>query len=290
MYRVAQPQVQTSARDRVQADLGTAAGVSDCGLLRTRNEDAMALRQVTTDATVVAVADGVSASHRPHEASRTAVDVAVDVLAAAVLNRTDLVTATRAAAARAAAAVAALRRPEESGIAPACTFVSAVISSGRITVGWIGDSRAYWLTRRGDPPSRCLTTDDTWAGQTVRDGRQTPQKAYSEGHNGPLWRWLGDTTDREPAQIATLETTGSGTVLLCTDGLWSYLWNSQQLAAVVQEASSPLYAADMLTGSALDAGGRDNVTAVVVAVDSRASGRRTQDGGSSRKDSTTSFT
>ncbi|MGQ0774277.1 MAG: PP2C family protein-serine/threonine phosphatase [Pseudonocardiales bacterium] len=288
VYRVAQPQVQAPSRDRVLTDLGAAAGVSDPGLRRTRNEDAMALRQITADTTVVAVADGVSASHRPDEASRAAVDVAVNVLATAVLNRADLVTATREAAAGAAAAVAALRRPEEGGTAPACTFVSAVVSGGQITVGWIGDSRAYWLAGRGGPPSRCLTTDDTWAGQAVRGGRQSPQEAYGDGHTGTLWRWLGDTADREPAQIATLATTGNGAVLLCSDGLWCYLWNSEELAVIVREAASPLSAAEMLTNVALESGGRDNITTVVVAVD--ASSRATQAGGSSRKDSTTSFT
>lgn len=266
MYRVAQPEVQVPARERVLADLGAAAGVSDRGLRRARNEDAMALRQIAADAIVVAVADGVSASHRPHEASRAAVDVAVDVLATAVSDRADLVTATREAAAGAAAAVAALHRPDEGGTAPACTFVSAVVSGGRITVGWIGDSRAYWLAGRGDPPSQCLTTDDTWAGHAVRSGRQTSQEAYGDGRTGPLWRWLGDAADREPAQVVTLETTGSGTVLLCSDGLWSYLWNSEELAAVVRETGDPLSAASRLIELALESGGRDNITAVVVAV------------------------
>lgn len=287
VYRVEQSQVQAwQATDRVLTDLGTAAGVSDRGLRRTRNEDAMALRLIATGDMVVAVADGVSASHRPHEASRAAVDVAVEVLAAAVLDRADLIAATREAAAGAAMAVAALRRPDEGGTAPACTFVSAVVSSGRITVGWIGDSRAYWLAGRGDPPSQCLTTDDTWAGQAGRGGRQTSRQAYGDGHTGPLWRWLGDAADRKPARVTTLETTGSGSVLLCSDGLWSYLWNSDELAAVVDQAASPLSAASMLTQVALDSGGRDNVTAVVVAVD----GGTTQAGGNFRKESTIPFT
>lgn len=290
VYRVAQPEVQVPARDRVLTDLGAVAGISDRGLRHSRNEDAMAMRQITADTVVAAVADGVSASHRPHEASRAAVEVAVDVLAAAVLEQADLVTASRRAATEAAGAVTALHRSGEGGTAPACTFVSAVVSGGQIIVGWIGDSRAYWLSGWGGPPSQCLTTDDTWAGHAVRGGRQTPREAYGDGRTGALWRWLGDTADREPAQIATLETTGRGSLLLCSDGLWSYLWNSEELAAVVQEAGSPLGAASALTRIALDAGGRDNITAVVVTVDSGASRPCTQDGGNSRKESTISFT
>lgn len=266
MYRVTEPGGQLAAGDRVLTDLGSAAGVSDRGLRHSRNEDAMALRQIAADTMVVAIADGVSTSQRPHEASRVAVDVAVDVLAAAVLGRADLVAATRHASAQACAAVAALHSPGERGIAPACTFVSAVVTVGRIIVGWIGDSRAYWLAAWGGPPSQCLTTDDTWAGHAVRAGRETPQEAYSDGRGGPLWRWLGAGADGEPAQVATLETTGSGSLLLCSDGLWNYLWNSEELAALVRQAGDPLSAATMLTGLALQAGGRDNITAVLVSV------------------------
>lgn len=293
VYRVTQPDAEAPARDRVLANLGAAAGVSDRGLRHARNEDAMALRQVAPDAVVVAVADGVSTSHRPHEASRAAVDVAVDVLATAVRNRADLVAATRDAATAAASVVAALRRPEDRGTAPACTFVSAVVIGGQITVGWIGDSRAYWLAGRSGPPSRCLTTDDTWAGHAVRAGRETPQEAYGDGRAGPLWRWLGADADSEPAQIATLETTDGGTVLLCSDGLWNYLWNSEELAAVVDDAGDPLTAATLLTEVALQSGGRDNITAVVVTVPPAEAGspdRSTQPGGSFRKDSTTVLT
>lgn len=226
----------------------------------------MALCQVADQGLVIAVADGVSISHRPHEASQAAVDAAVAILAAAVLDQADLVAATREAATAAGTAVAALRRPEEHGTPPACTFVSAVLTGGLITVGWIGDSRAYWLAGRGDPPSQCLTTDDTWAGHAVRSGTQTPYEAYGQGRGGPLWRWLGADADPEPAQVRSLETRGDGTVLLCSDGLWNYLWSSADLRAVVHQAGDPLSAATALTRIALRSGGQDNITAVVATV------------------------
>jgi serine/threonine protein phosphatase PrpC len=255
-------------QDRTLTDMGVAAGVSDRGLRHSRNEDAMALRRVGTDGMVVTIADGVSTSLRPHEASRAAVDVAADVLSQAVVGGADLVNATQEASAKAAGAVAALHRPGDCGIAPACTFVSAVVVRGHVTVGWIGDSRAYWLAPQGNPPSQCLTVDDTWAGQAVQTGAETPQQAYGAGRGGPLWRWLGADADadRDPAQVRTLETEGTGALLLCTDGLWNYLWNSEKLASVVREAGDPLTAANVLTDIALEAGGRDNVTAVVVRV------------------------
>lgn len=266
------PQVDESNRDaaaddRTSDDVGVAAGVSDRGLRHSRNEDAMALRRVGADGLVAVIADGVSTSRSPHQASRAAVDIAADELSRAVTERrTDLVDATKDAAAKAAGAVAALHRPGDCGIAPSCTFVSAVVIGGEITVGWVGDSRAYWLAAEAEPPSQCLTVDDTWAGQAVQAGAETPQQAYGVGRGGPLWRWLGADADRDPAQVQTLHTANAGALLLCTDGLWNYVWNSEQLASVVQEAGAALTAATVLTDIALQAGGRDNITVVVVPV------------------------
>src|SRR5699024_3279869 len=72
---------------------------------------------------------------------------------------------------RAAEAVSATA--DSPGAAPACTYGSAVVSpnAGTVTVGWVGDSRAYWLS--GGPTasaSTLLTSDDSWAEAMVQAG------------------------------------------------------------------------------------------------------------------------
>ena len=91
----------------------------------------MALR-VLADGTVVAViSDGVSVSDRPDEASRTAVRTGADLLARLTADGVDPVSATSRAGDAAAAAVTDLAGPEgdrDVEHAPACTYVSAVIT------------------------------------------------------------------------------------------------------------------------------------------------------------------
>ncbi|WP_433139607.1 protein phosphatase 2C domain-containing protein [Actinomadura nitritigenes] len=123
-----------------------AAGASDRGRRYSRNEDAIALAAHAAGVVAV-VSDGVGSSQRPDEASRAAADTAAAELAALLDAGRDPEEATRAAALKAADAVAALAAsPSE---APSCTYVSAVTRGGALTVGWVGDSRAYWLSADG---------------------------------------------------------------------------------------------------------------------------------------------
>jgi len=68
----------------------------------------------------------------------------------------------------------------------------------------------------------------------------------------------------------TLRPAGSGVLLLCSDGLWNYLPDAQDLAAVtlqtIERGTGSLTAAAALTAVALDAGGGDNITVVVIPI------------------------
>jgi serine/threonine protein phosphatase PrpC len=64
--------------------------------------------------------------------------------------------------------------------------------------------------------------------------------------------------------VRTVKPDGPGVVLVCSDGLWNYLWEADELAAFVLPLSSPFQVATELTALALDRGGHDNVTVVVV--------------------------
>ncbi|MFB9909366.1 PP2C family protein-serine/threonine phosphatase [Allokutzneria oryzae] len=256
-------------QDRVELDLGAVAGVSDRGLRHHRNEDGMAVRRVTRSAEVIAVVcDGVSTSDRPDEASRTASTTAADVLLEARDSGEDPITATRRAITAAAEAVAALERPKEeseTGRPPACTFVSAVVTDETITIGWVGDSRAYWLTAPAEK-SACMTLDDAWAAQMVAAGHLTEEEAHNHRMAHVLMAWLGANAGEIRPHVVTFRPQGPGVVVVCTDGLWNYVPSAEELAEITLSDSldSPLDAARVLTQRALDDGGRDNITVVVV--------------------------
>ena len=276
-------------RDRVEVDVGVAAGVSDRGRCHHRNEDALALRSLGLSdlgpgsgadlgggagsaqdgAAVAVVCDGVSSANRPDEASETAAETAAEALVAALRADNAPVTATREAIHTAGQAVAGLAGAEETTRdAPACTLVSAVLTGGVVTVGWVGDSRAYWIPRvrtESAPPTR-LTEDDSWLAQVLAAGTLTPAEAAADRRAHAITAWLGeDATSLDP-HIVTFVPEGPGVIVVCTDGLWNYLDNVDALAAALpaQALEAPLDAARRLVEIALNCGGRDNITVAVL--------------------------
>ena len=248
--------LQPRRRDRMEVDLRVVAGISDRGLRHHRNEDSMALRPaVTPDGRTVVVAvvcDGVSSSERPDEASAAAVSAAARLLLTGVAGgeaggRLGAEALTAQAVRTADEAVAALSRDSDHGNPPACTFVSALVGAETgVTVGWLGDSRAYWLDAAGG--SRQLTRDDAEEGSHAIEA------------------WLGDDSGAPEPHVLSFDPPGPGVVLVCSDGLWNYVDAAADLAALAlpQAATEPMAAAARLVRTALDAGGHDNITAVLV--------------------------
>lgn len=259
--------------DRVESDLTTLAGISDRGLVHSRNEDAMALGRRESGLRAAVVCDGVSSSPNPQLASQVATEATLDVL----LGGDDAepagprrVRAAVAAGARAVEALALDGGPAEDG--PACTLVAAVVEprhevpGHQVVVAWVGDSRAYWLSATG---SRLLTTDHSWAEEIVAAGRMDAAAAALDRRAHAITRWLGAGGEPIP-DLAAFTPDGPGVLLLCSDGLWNYLADAAALAAVALPGAftDPLGVAAELTAVALEAGGRDNITVAVLPVGS----------------------
>jgi serine/threonine protein phosphatase PrpC len=150
--------------------------------------------------------------------------------------------------------------------APACTFVGAVVGGELLTVGWVGDSRAYWIPDdRTAPPAR-LTEDDSWAAQMIANNLMTEAEANADERAHAITGWLGaDAYEVEP-HTATFKPDGPGVVVVCTDGLWNYAESADRMAAALpfDAPTRPLNAARTLVTHALDSGGHDNVTVALV--------------------------
>ena len=111
----------------------------------------------------------------------------------------DPVGVVREAIARAAAAVVAVPWLEDgSRDAPSCTVVLAVWDGADVTVGWLGDSRAYWLDGAG---CRQLTVDHSWAEEQVSSGRLSREMAEADGRAHAITRWLGADAPPGPCPI-----------------------------------------------------------------------------------------
>jgi len=237
-----------------------------------RNEDAMALGAEQTPDGLVMVAvvcDGVSSSPRPAEASRAAAQAALPVLLEAVRTGGDLAEASKAAVVAGRKSVAGLGEPENER--SATTFLSVVAARSDVTLCWLGDSRAYWLAA-AEPDSVQLTRDDSVAGGMIEAGLASEETAMALPHAHVLTRWLGAEAadlDGDPARAPHVEQyspPGPGALLVCSDGLWNYLPEAAELArlALPRALTDPLGAANDMVRYAVDAGGADNITAVLI--------------------------
>ncbi len=266
---------RTRPRDHMERALEGVAGVSDRGVRHHRNEDSFTIAATSlpdgTSAVVAVVCDGVSSATRPDQASQVGADAASEALLTALEAGTDPTRAMHDALLDAARAVDALAHdgngPDPGQNSPACTCVSAVAAAGAVTIGWVGDSRAYWIPddREAAEPYR-LTEDDSWAARMVSAGLMGEAEAYADPRAHAITGWLGaDATEVDPHTVAFTPHV-PGVVLVCTDGLWNYAEAATDLADVVPDdaRTEPLSAARQLVRFALSRGGHDNITVAVL--------------------------
>ena len=230
------------------AAAGNAAGATDVGLVRSNNEDSYV---IVDDVWIVA--DGLGGHAGGEIASRFAVQAAAHALTEGGADLVGAVTLAHEAIAH------ALREhPELAGMGTTLV-VAQRDAQGDVRIANVGDSRAYLLAN-GELVQ--LTVDDNHAQELVDRGELTPEQARV--HPGQYWisKALG-LGDREPPTPKITELpVASGRLLLCTDGLNSEVTDTQ-IAELLAEGD-PADACDALVAAALLAGGRDNVTVVVV--------------------------
>jgi len=246
-------------KDHTELELGNLAAVTDKGRRHHRNEDAVGIG-LLAQRSVAVVCDGVTSSARPDAASNAAVAAALETLVEALDRGVAVGEAIGGATGAAQAAAALAAGPEPGANPPASTFVCAVVERDSVTVGWVGDSRAYWLPDDGEP--ECLTVDDSMAGQFAARRVALPA-GIASAQAVALVRWLGaDATDTAP-HLRTISPTGPGRVLVCSDGLFRYKPGAAELAASTPR-TGPLETAQTLVRLALDAGGVDNIAVAVL--------------------------
>jgi serine/threonine protein phosphatase PrpC len=253
--------------------------VCDRGVRHVRNEDAVAVAAGPEAGSfaVLVVCDGVSSAPDSDQASLGAARAARDVLAApAPGDQGDAVEMAMAAAGAAAheAASGVARRVAGTGRGnpPSTTFVAALLEGREVLVGWVGDSRAYWMPddAGAGPSGDQLSVDDSWAAEAIALG--VPREEAETGPNAhAITRWLGaDAPDPRP-RTARRRLDGAGWLMLCSDGLWNYCSEAKDLAALVaataERAATPRELAGALVQWAVEQGGADNISVALARVE-----------------------
>lgn len=232
------------------------AGVSDVGRVREHNEDSAFVAPY-----VALVADGVGGAAAGEVASATAAYVVSAVALSRFGQRLEDLAQHAVAAARENLALGVRAEPTREGMA---TTLSALFCDGeRVLLAHVGDSRAY-LLRAGELHQ--VSRDHTYVQMLLDGGQLTADRALAHPWRNVVLRCLASDPGAEPAEIdlVAIEVREGDRLLLCSDGLTDLVDDAR--IATVLRLEDPHSAAAVLTQSALVAGGRDNVTCVVLDV------------------------
>ena len=228
--------------------LGRTFGLSDPGRRRRRNEDAYVVSPP-----LFAVADGMGGAQAGELASRIAVEAMGEETATPGEER--VLTLIREANRR----VFDRSSQDASASGMGTTMTAALVGDdGQVTIGHVGDSRAY-LLREGRLEQ--LTEDHSLVAELVRTGKLSAEEAEHHPQRSVITRALG--TDPEvDVDTFTVEARAGDLFLLCSDGLTSML-DDEEILRTVEDAEGDIEsAAQGLIGKANRGGGEDNITVV----------------------------
>ncbi|HEY0511633.1 MAG TPA: protein phosphatase 2C domain-containing protein [Thermoanaerobaculia bacterium] len=240
-----------------------AAAASDPGRERENNEDRVLC---DPERGIYAVVDGVGGESGGEIAAQTA----VEILQARLSRRTtDAPRLIREAIALANKQIWEKAQADPALAGMACVLTVAVIDGAQATIGHVGDSRLYLLRPgAGQGEIRKITRDHSPVGSREDVGELSEAEAMSHPRRNEIFRDVG-SGPHEPDEEGFIDVTPiafepDSALLLCSDGLSDLVMSQTILSLVESNAGNPRAAVKALIDAANQAGGKDNVSVVLV--------------------------
>jgi len=230
------------------------AGVSDVGLVRPHNEDSAWVGPY-----FAVVADGVGGAAAGEVASATATYAVAATALARFGDEPEEILTAGIEAARAGVRMGIQRDLNRLGMA---TTLTAVICDGtRVVLAHLGDSRAY-LYRHGLLSQ--VSVDHTYVQQLVDSGRLPREEAKRHPWRNVVLRSIDGDPVNDGFDLVPLRVEPGDRLLLCSDGLTDLV--PDPTIAELLRTEDPQSASAVLSQAAHAAGGRDNITVLVLDV------------------------
>jgi protein phosphatase len=151
------------------------------------------------------------------------------------------------------------------------TCTAAMVDGTTVMLAQVGDSRAYLLHNRNLSQ---LTRDHSLVADLIDSGEITASEARTHPWRSYITRALG-IEQTVQADLYEIEAAEGDTLLLCSDGLYSMI-DDEQIASILGRNHEPQRAADALVDAAIEAGGADNITVIVIKIPNVLERRRTK--------------
>ena len=250
----------------------TSGGLTDVGKVRTNNEDSF---QIVKPLELYVLSDGMGGEAHGEVASAMAVETVVKHCLEAEANPaapffgqpqrnwSDRTKRLSSAVYLANREIFESARQMEERRGMGATLTAAWIDGSRLSIAHVGDSRAY-LLRAGTLQQ--LTSDHSLVAEQVRKGILTPAEAEQSDMQSVLTRALGSQAQVE-IDGEELGLFKGDLILLCSDGL-TRMVTEPEIAGTLQAETDPEIAAAKLVALANESGGADNVTVVVIRLES----------------------
>jgi PPM family protein phosphatase len=226
---------------------------TDTGRQRRANEDSLLAR-----APLFVVADGMGGARAGEVASRIAVESFGRGIGDAARPADALASLVREANSR--IYERSHKHADEAGMGT--TLTAIYVGTTDVSIAHVGDSRAYRLR---DGQLERLTEDHSLVDELIREGRLTPEEAFEHPQRSVITRALGNESDVE-VDTQSIEARAGDVYLLCSDGLTTMI-GEQELEALISAHTRLRDVGEALIGAANEAGGRDNITVVLVRVE-----------------------
>jgi protein phosphatase len=230
--------------------LGRAAGRTDTGRRRRRNEDAYVVAPP-----FFAIADGMGGAQAGEVASRLAARALEEGAGDDGGGADRIVELIQEANRR--VYERSSEDPATSGMGT--TMTVALVEGGTVSFGHVGDSRAY-LIRDGE--LRQLTEDHTLVQELMRSGKLTPEEAETHPQRSVITRAVGTDPDVD-VDIFPVDAQSGDVFMLCSDGLTDMVGDEAMLRIVEENRGDLDAAAEALVSTANRGGGEDNITVVL---------------------------
>lgn len=239
------------------------ANRSDIGRIRTVNEDRSWAVSGRPGHALAIVADGMGGHQAGDVASELAVEAfreAAEASVTGVLSGAEAELLIRQAILQANEVVYGIASQNEQYHNMGTTVVAALIQDKLGVIGHIGDSRAYHI--RGETMKQ-ITEDHTLVNELAKSGQISSEEAANHPRRNVLTRALG-TDSQVEVDLLTIDWQPGDILLLCSDGLSNMIDDSQMLETVRAPELDLAAKADRLVELALQAGGDDNITVVLL--------------------------